>query len=162
MFSTFEPSSRILKMMGQCRRCLTIRGESLARAPPRGKGGAQWRLLDAREWLDRFCRLCRSCRSDGTAGNRRPATPQAERGSRSREKKLAESGSMIWTAHRFLPSLAEIRLGWSLAVPRTRSVRAAWCFPLREAIRPDRSGRWSHDTFLTISDHISNFVIPLE
>ncbi len=37
--------------------------------------------------------------------------------------KLAESGSMIFTAHSFLPSLAEMRLGWSLAVPRTRSVR---------------------------------------
>ena len=36
--------------------------------------------------------------------------------------KLAESGSMILTAHSFLPSLAEIRLGWSRAVPRTRSV----------------------------------------
>ena len=30
---------------------------------------------------------------------------------------------MILTAHSFLPSLAEIRLGWCLAVPRTRSVR---------------------------------------
>ena len=53
---------------------------------------------------------------------------------------VSESGSMILTAHSFLPSLAEMRLGWSLAVPRTRSVRASWCFPLREAIRPDRSG----------------------
>ena len=30
--------------------------------------------------------------------------------------KLTESGSMILTAHSFLPSLAEIRLGWSLAI----------------------------------------------
>ena len=53
---------------------------------------------------------------------------------------------MILTAHSFLPSLAEMRLGWGLAVPRTRSVRASWCFPLREAIRPDRSGTctWSN------------------
>ncbi len=29
--------------------------------------------------------------------------------------KLAESGSMISTAHSFLPSLAEMRLGWSLS-----------------------------------------------
>ncbi len=29
--------------------------------------------------------------------------------------KLAESGSIILTAHSFLPSLAEIRLGWSRA-----------------------------------------------
>ena len=54
---------------------------------------------------------------------------------------------MILTAHSFLPSLAEIRLGWSLAVPRTRSVRASWCFPLREAIRPDRSGTCTYSTF---------------
>ncbi len=54
---------------------------------------------------------------------------------------------MILTAHSFLPSLADIRLGWSLAVPRTRSVRASWCFPVREAIRPDRSGTCTYDTF---------------
>ncbi len=70
--------------------------------------------------------------------------------------KLAESGSMILTAHSFLPSLAESRLGWSLAVPRTRSVRTSWCFPVREAIRPNRSGTCSYDTFLTISEPISN------
>ena len=61
--------------------------------------------------------------------------------------KLAESGSMILTAHSFLPSLAEVRLGWSRAVLRTRSVRASWCFAVREAIRPNRSGTCTYSTF---------------
>ena len=54
---------------------------------------------------------------------------------------------MILTAHSFLPSLAEIRLGWSLAVLRTRSVRASWCFAVREAIRPNHSGTCTYSTF---------------
>ena len=66
-FQHLEPSSRILKMMGQCRRSLTIRGESLARAAQRERR-RQSRLLDARECLDRFCRLCGSCRSEGSMG----------------------------------------------------------------------------------------------
>ncbi len=36
---------------------------------------------------------------------------------------------MILTANSFLPSLAEIPLGWSLAVPRTRSVRSILVLP---------------------------------
>ncbi len=51
------------------------------------------------------------------------------------------------TAHSFLPSLAEIRLGWSLAVLRTRSVRASSCFAVRGAIRPNRSGTCTYSTF---------------
>ncbi len=75
--------------------------------------------------------------------------------------KLAESGSMILTAHSFLPSWP--RSGWAgAALSRELGPCAAWCFPLREAIRPDRSGTCSHDTFLTIWDPISNYIIHYE
>ncbi len=37
--------------------------------------------------------------------------------------------------------------GLGLAVPRTRSVRTSWCFPVRETIRPNRSGICSYGTF---------------
>ena len=62
--------------------------------------------------------------------------------------KLAESGSMILTAQKAsCRSLAGIRLGGSRAVPRTRPWAQPGASRLREAIRPDRSGTCSHDTF---------------
>ena len=76
--------------------------------------------------------------------------------------KLAESGSMILTAHSFLPSLAEIRLGWSRAVPRTRSVRHPGASHCARQFVLTVLAHALMTLFLTISDHISNSIILYE
>ena len=70
-----------------------------APAPPRGgaRGGFAW-TADG----ESIVVICS-----------RPVVSEAEVTEPEECEKLAESGSMILTAHSFLPSLAEIRLGWA-------------------------------------------------
>ena len=69
---------------------------------------------------------------------------------------------MILTALSFLPSLAEIRLGWSRAVPRTRSVAQPGASHCARQFVLTVLAHALMTLFLTISDHISNFIILYE
>ena len=66
---------------------------------------------------------------------------------------------MILTAHSFLPSLAEIRLGWSLAVLRTPSVRHPGASQCARQFVLTVLAHALIALFLTIWNHISNLIV---